>query len=123
VSDQHPHPEDLPWNDVPADDDAVPGGMEPDPAEVVGDDDNPRDLSSRRPLDPMEHDTLDSRLAAEEPERFGGGSPAPEAAELMAGESGEDDVAPGEPDAEDPQEALELPAEEAAIHVVDDDRV
>ena len=35
------HPEDLPWNDAPADSDAPLGSAEPDPAEVTGDEPRP----------------------------------------------------------------------------------
>ena len=63
-----PHPEDLPWNDVPADSDVVLGTEEPDPAEVVGDEGEEVDVSYRGARDLDHHDTLDERLAEEEPD-------------------------------------------------------
>ncbi len=117
------HPEDLPWNDAPADSDSPAGPLEPDPAEVVGDIDDARDLSGRPIQDPNQRETLDQRLAEEEPELPLGRTPAPEAPQLMAGETGEDEIRPAEADTEDPARAENLPAEEAALHVVDDDRV
>jgi hypothetical protein len=122
--DTGPRPEDLPWNDVAADDEVLPGSTEPDPAEVVGDETDARDLASRRVLDPNRRESIDERLAEEEPDRPVGRSPAPEAGSLLdRAEGGDEDVEPAEPDVEDPVEAAELPAEEAAVHVVDDDRV
>ena len=121
------HPEDLPWNDEPADTDVFPGSTEPDPAEVVGTEDDParRDTSLPRRLDiGVDHiDTLDERLAEEVPDRTLS-EQDPEAGELQAPESGEDDFdAPlAERDQEDPIESRDAPAEEAAIHVVPDDR-
>jgi len=43
---------DLPWNDVPADSDVVPGSEEPDPAEVEGDDGDEVDVSHPASPDP-----------------------------------------------------------------------
>jgi hypothetical protein len=121
------HPEDLPWNDVPADSDVPPGSDEPDPAEVVGDEDDPakRDLTARRRLDQATEYTqeaLDQRLAEEEPDVLSR-TPAGRAGEIQAPEDAEDDIDLdlGEPDGEDPVEPLDLPAEEDAIRLVDDD--
>jgi len=121
------HPEDLPWNDVPADSD-VSGGEEPDPAEVVGDEDDPakRDLAARRRLDQRTEyvqDTLDQRLAEEEPDAAARAAPAPRSGKIQAPEGGDDDLALdlGEPDVEDPAEPLDEPAEEDAVRVVDDE--
>jgi hypothetical protein len=124
------HPEDLPWNDVQADSDVFPDSEEPDPAEVVGDADDAaeRDLSYRehRPGEDVYRDTLDERLREEEPDRSLE-EQEPEAPEFDAPESREaaDFEAPvAERDrATDPVEEEELPAEEAAIHVVPEDRV
>ncbi len=119
-----PRPEDLPWNDVPADDEALPGSTEPDPAEVVGDEDSARDLRARPVLDPNQRESLDERLAEEEPDRPVTGEPAPESGQLVAGERGGEDIELAEPDETDPPgEDDDLPAEEAAVHIVDDDRV
>jgi hypothetical protein len=121
------HPEDLPWNDVPADSD-VPSSEEPDPAEVVGDQDDParRDLSQPRThdLDENRRETLDERLAEEEPDRAAR-TEEPEAGGLQSPESGGSDVEGelGEPDQDDPAEREDLPAEEAAVRVVDDEDV
>lgn len=118
------HPEDLPWNDESADNDVFPGTTEPDPAEVVGDETNARDRAGRRVFDPNVRESLDERLAEEEPDRAPRASD-PEAGEFVWGSRSEDDVAPAEPDQEDPveDELDELPAEEAAMHVVSDDDV
>lgn len=124
------HPEDLPWNDVPADSDVFPGSEEPDPAEVVGDedDDAKADLSyqDRRPGADVHRDTLDERLREEVPDRTLEDE-EPEAPEFQAPEAreAEDFEAPvAENDrGTDPVEADDEPAEEAAIHVVPEDRV
>jgi len=91
------HPEDLPWNDAPADSDAPLGDAEPDPAEVSGDEDDPaiRDASLAGRLhdvDEYRRDTLDERLSEEEPDRAAQAQ-EPEAGELQAPESGDDDIA------------------------------
>jgi hypothetical protein len=122
--DAGPRPEDLPWNDVPADDEALPGTTEPDPAEVVGDAENARDLRARRVLDPNRRESLDERLAEEEADRPSGTAPAPRGGALIASEEGEEDVELAEADDIDPPgEDDELPAEEAAIRIVDEDRI
>lgn len=103
---------DLPWNDSPADGNAIPGRDEPDPAEVIGDEDRPHDVSLPRRQDWGDRETLDERLREEEPDT-GPGSP-------RAGDEGMEIV---EADGEDPfasqgqdQEDSDLPAEEAALH-------
>jgi hypothetical protein len=112
---------DSPSRDVPADSDVIAGTEEPDPAEVVGDEGDEHDLASRRldePTDAYHRDTLDERLAEEEPEAPLRGDAEPEAGALQAPESGGDDVLLGEsyPDAdEDPDD---LGAEEAAVHLL-----
>jgi len=123
------HPEDLPWNDVPADSDVVPGTEEPDPAEVVGDEDDPakRDRAARRTLDQTTEytqETLDERLAEEEPDVAARVEPAPRAGKIQAPEEGQDDLTLDlvEPDVEDPAEPLDEPAEEDAVRVVDEGR-
>jgi len=105
--------EDLPWNDVPADSDTLGADPEPDPAEVVGEEDDPaeRDLAARRVPDPYEkyrQESLDRRLSEEEPDtalegedRAAGGLEVRDADdtevdlaevdELDPGEGGEDD--------------------------------
>ena len=119
------HPEDLPWNDVPADSDAPLGSAEPDPAEVTGDEDDPaqRDESLEGRLhdvDEYRRETLDERLREEEPDRAAL-SQEPEAGALQAPEAGDDDIAlaAGEPDPSDSvQDDDDEAAEDAAIHVV-----
>jgi hypothetical protein len=111
-----PEDQDLPWNDAPADSDAPPGTEEPDPAEVVEDDDGGAVDSTDDPrldADFYHRDTLDERLAEEEPERAPRGDPAPEAGELVASGSGDESVgiATGEDD--------DLGAEDAAIHLTE----
>ncbi len=124
------HPEDLPWNDAPADSDAPLGSAEPDPAEVTGDEDDPakRDesLAGRlHDVDEYHRDTLDERLREEEPDRAAM-SQEPEAGDLQSPEGGDDDisVSSGEGDPSDSVEADDdESAEEAAIHVIPDRRL
>ena len=124
------HPEDLPWNDVQADSDVFPDSEEPGPAEVVGDEDDPakRDLSYKehRPGEDVYRDTLDERLSEEVPDRTLE-EQEPEAPEFDAPEEreAEDFEAPvAERDTgTDPVEKEDLPAEEAAMHVVPEDEV
>ena len=111
------HPEDLPWNDTPADSDAPLGSGEPDPAEVSGDEDDPalRDASLAGRLhdvDEYRRETLDERLSEAE------------AGALQAPEAGDDDIAllRGEPDRMDSFGDDDESAEDAAVHVVPDRR-
>jgi len=121
-------PEDLPWNDAPADEDLPAGAEEPAPAEVIGDedDDATKDIASPRIPDPVDkyiRDTLDQRLAEEEPDRAASRSD-PEAGELVDPRTGGGDVRQGEADQWDgTAPAEDAGAEDAAIHVVDEDRV
>jgi hypothetical protein len=119
------HPEDLPWNDAPADSDAPLGDGEPDPAEVTGDEDDPaiRDASLAGRLhdvDEYRRETLDERLGEEEPDRVAQPQ-EPEAGALQAPETGDDDIAlqRGEPDRLDSLDADDEPAEDAAVHEID----
>jgi len=114
------HASDAPWRDVPADSDVIPGTEEPDPAEVVGDDGNERDLASRQldePIDSYHRDTLDERLAEEEPEAILRGRTDPEAGQMQAPERGGDDVVLGEADTDPDDDPDELSAEDAAVHL------
>ena len=117
------HSEDLPWNDVAADSDTMSADPEPDPAEVVGDedDDAEEDLASHRVPDPYEKyrpESLDQRLAEEEPEATPNLAEDAEAGELQAPEAGGDDVEPGEDDPIGPEGGMdEAAAEDAAVHV------
>ena len=123
------HPEDLPWNNSPADSDAPLGSAEPDPAEVTGDEDDPakRDeslASCLHDVDEYRRDTLDERLREEEPDRAAM-TQEPEAGELQSPEAGDDDISlsSGESDPSDSVEADDdESAEEAAIHVIPDGR-
>ena len=120
-----PPPEDLPWNDVPADSDVPPGSTEPDPAEVEGDEGEEVDAAARRVPDPYakyRQETLDERLAEEEPDPTLRGEEDPAAGDLETAEVA-DEVEVGEPDTTDPVESEEAPAEEAAIHIRRDDRI
>jgi hypothetical protein len=116
---------DAPWNDVPADSDVIPGTEEPDPAEVEGDEGDEADVS-RSPVpdiaDKYHRDTLDERLAEEEPDRAVHEQDA-EAGGIQAAESDEDDLSLqlGERDDDDGDDDDEA-AEDAAIHVVPEDR-
>jgi hypothetical protein len=119
------HPEDLPWNDTPADSDAPLGSGEPDPAEVTGDEDDPAlhdaSLAGRlHDVDEYRRDTLDERLSEEEPDGAEL-SQKPEAGDLQAPEAGDDDIAVtrSERDAwESPEDDDDESAEEAAVHVI-----
>jgi hypothetical protein len=116
------HPEDLPWNDVAADSGTMSADPEPDPAEVVGDDNEEEDLASHRVPDPYEKyrpETLDQRLAEEEPEATLNLAADAEAGELQAPESGGGDVDLGEEDSPGPEGDTvdEVAAEDAAVHV------
>jgi hypothetical protein len=108
------HSEDLPWNDVAADSDTMSADPEPDPAEVVGDEDD-------RVPDPYEKyrpESLDQRLAEEEPEATLQLAEDAEAGEVQAPEAGGDDVDQGEDDPIGPAgEIDEAAAEDAALHV------
>jgi hypothetical protein len=118
---------DLPWNDVPADSDVVPGTEEPDPAEVEGDEDDDAEYDASHPdtpdvYDKYRPDTLDERLAEEVPDRILG-EQDPEAGGIQAAEmeGGDDDISldlheVGIDDAEDDDETAE-DAEDAAIHI------
>ena len=121
------HPEDLPWNDEPGDTLAWPGSREPDPAEVDGDEGHEVDRS-HRPADESDlnrRQTLDERLRAEDPDRPARFEEQREGRELQDGESGEEDIelAERDPDAIFDEEDDDLPAEEAAIHIVSDQEV
>lgn len=119
------HPEDLPWNDAPADSDAPLGSGEPDPAEVTGDEDDPAkedsSLAGRlHDVDEYRRDTLDERLSEEEPDRAAQ-SEEPEAGGLQAPETGDDDIAlqRGEPDLFDGGDGDDAEsAEDAAVHLI-----
>lgn len=122
------HPEDLPWNDAPADSDAPLGSGEPDAAEVVGDEDDPamEDLSLEARLhdvDEYRRDTLDERLSEEEPDRAAQAA-QPEAGELQAPEAGDDDITlqRGESDQLDSEDVDPEAAEDAAVHVIREGR-
>ena len=113
---QGPQQQDMPWNDSPADSEAPPGSEEPDPAEVLEGDDGEAVDSTDNPqleADFYHRDSLDERLAEEEPERSLRRESAPDAGELVATDSSDDSIgsATGESD--------DLGAEDAAIHVTD----
>ncbi|MBJ7594128.1 MAG: hypothetical protein JF886_04570 [Candidatus Dormibacteraeota bacterium] len=120
---QTPHPEDLPWNDEPADSDVVIGSAEPDPAEVVGDAGEEVDISHRGVSDPEHRDTLEERLAEEEPDRPLHAQ-ADEVGDLVAPEAGSDDLVAerAEPDQGELEAADIEPAEGAAMHISSEGR-
>jgi hypothetical protein len=114
---------DAPWTDVPADSDVIPGTEEPDPAEVVGDEGDERDLASPRvdeSRDSYRRDTLDERLAEEEPEAVLRGEPDAEAGALVAPVDASDDATLAEDDADDDDEVDDLGAEDAAVHIIEE---
>jgi hypothetical protein len=105
--------EDMPWNDSPADSSAFPGHEEPDPANVVGDEDNPRDTSLRDQENLTEADTLEERLRAEVPEGTRGSRRA--GMEIADGDDSDTDnysSGDSDDDADD-----DLSAEEAALNL------
>jgi hypothetical protein len=108
---------DLPSDDVPDDDAIIPGAMEPEPAEVVGGDDNPRDLAAHEFNDPNVRETLDERLAEEEPDRPVRKGPD-DSVQVIADNDG-DDVAADEAEEDDDDDKDDLGAEEAAVHIED----
>ena len=110
---------DEPWKDVPADSDVVPGTEEPDPAEVEGDEGEEEDVSHPRAADLDHRDTLDERLAEEEPDRFVADADD-EPGEIMAAEEDEDDLSLGlgERDPDDDGDD-DKSAEDAALHITD----
>src|ERR1700730_18836718 len=90
-----PQQQDMPWNDAPADSRAPPGSLEPDPAEVVTDDDGGAVDSTDNPqleADFYHRDSLDERLAEEEPERGPRAGSSPSAGELLAAGGGDESV-------------------------------
>lgn len=114
---------DAPWLDVPADSDVVPGTEEPEPAEVVGDEGDEHDLVSPRvdeSRDSYQRDTLDERLAEEEPEAVLRGEPDAEAGALVAPIDAGDDATLGEKDADADDEVDDLGAEDAAVHITEE---
>jgi hypothetical protein len=112
------HPEDLPWNDVPADSDVIPGTEEPAPAEVFGEDNEEYDPTSSRVRDDTYHrDTLAERLAEEEPESRLGPT-AERDTEFQGAEPG-GYVLLAETEDADQTGSDDLAAEDAAIHVTD----
>ena len=113
------HPEDLPWNDVPADSDVIPGTEEPPPAEVVGDDNEEYDQATPRPLasdETYHRDTLNERLAEEEPESRLGPT-ADRDSEYQSAEPDGSVLVAELADAEEAGGSAGLAAEDAAIHV------
>ncbi len=120
MSTDDPNARNLPSDDVPDDDAIIPGAMEPDPAEVVGSDDNPRDLAVHEFNDPNVRETLDERLAEEEPDR-----PVrrgPDGAVQVISDDDGDEVDADEAerdDDEDEDRGDDLGAEEAAVHIED----
>lgn len=114
---------DAPWLDVPADSDVIPGTEEPEPAEVVGDEGEERDTVSPRldeSRDSYQRDTLDERLAEEEPEALLRGEPDAEAGALVAPIDADDDASLEEKDADEDDEVDDLSAEDAAVHIVEE---
>jgi hypothetical protein len=124
MPDREQHREDLPWNDAPADSEAPSGSEEPEPAEVVGEEGDESDTTGPRVPDPYEKyqpESLNDRLAEEEPDQ---GSDRP-SDDLVGGlvdpdQGGGDVYRADEADADDVDEPG---AEEAAIHIRDDDEV
>ena len=116
------HQQDLPWNDAPADSALAFGLEEPDPAEVVGEEGEEVDVSYAgvREPDAYHRDTLDERLAEEEPDRAAGAQD-PEAGGLQPSEVAGGDLYAEQDEAEplDPSDDGVEPAEDAAMHIRD----
>jgi hypothetical protein len=114
---------DAPWLDEPADSDVIPGTEEPEPAEVVGDEGDEHDIATPRideSRDSYQRDTLDERLAEEEPEARLRGEPDAEAGALVAPIDADDDSSLEEDDADADDEVEDLPAEDAAVHIIEE---
>jgi hypothetical protein len=110
---------DKPWDDSPDDDAAIEDALEPDPAEVVGSDESPRDRAAHPINDPNVRESLDERLAEEDPDRPVHAR-AGDAVQLILGADDEDaDEAEGDDDGDDQSD---LDAEEAAVHLDDTSR-
>lgn len=109
---------DLPSDDEPDDDAAIPDAMEPDPAEVVGDDDAPRDLAAHRINDPNVRENLDERLSEEEPDRPVRRQPG-EPLQVIADDDGIGIDADETESEDEDDDQSDLDAEEAAVHIED----
>ncbi len=109
---------DLPSDDEPDDDAIIPDAMEPDPAEVVGDDNAPRDLAARRINDPNVRESLDERLSEEEPDRPVRRKPG-DAVQVIADDDGADIEADETEREDEDDDQNDLGAEEAAVHIED----
>jgi hypothetical protein len=107
---------DLPSDDSPDDDALVPGAVEPDPAEVVGSDESPLDLAAHEFNDTNVRETLDERLAEEEPDRPAHGR-SDGAVQLILGDDGADVDADSADGDDDEGDDGGLGAEEAAVHI------
>jgi hypothetical protein len=122
MPDRQQHPEDLPWNDAPADSEAPPGSEEPEPAEVTGDDGEESDLAGGPrvpdPYDKYRQETLAQRLAEEESDRGTGAPPDERAGGLVDPDQGGGDVYTA--DKADEDDFDEPGAEESAIHLRDE---
>ncbi len=124
MPDREQHPEDLPWNDAPADSEQPPGSEEPEPAEVVGEEGDESDTTGPRVPDPYEkyqRESLDDRLAEEEPDHGSGRPAADLAGGLVDPDQGGGDVYRA--DQEDADDVDEPGAEDGAIHMRDEDRI
>lgn len=132
MTEREPHnaaAEDLPWNDALADADLIPGTEEPDPAEVEGDEDDDAKVDTSRapvpdPYDKYRQESLDRRLSEEVPDRTLLDQD-PEAGSIQSPIRGEDDdltLDLAEPDDQDDWDDKDESAEDAAIHIVDEDR-
>src|SRR5260370_12912747 len=85
MANREQQPEDMPWNDAPADSEMPQGTEEPEPAEVVGDEGEEVDSAEPRVPDPYEkyrQEGLDQRLKEEERDRGAGAAAADEAGGL-----------------------------------------
>jgi hypothetical protein len=117
-----PHSEDLPWNDVPADSDVLPGTEEPEPAEVGGteEDDAEFDTASHAAPDiddKYRRDTLDQRLAEEVPDRpEHRGNPDVSVYDAAEG----DEAGAAEEDDDEDSGSDDRSAEESALHLTDE---
>jgi hypothetical protein len=118
--------EDLPWNDVPADSDVIPGTEEPDPAEVMGDEDDAAKVDISHPPIPdssekYRRESLDERLSEEVPDRSLQEQEPQARGVVSASDEGDTDL--GELSEDDDWDDDSEAAEEEAVHIVDEDRI
>src|ERR1700738_5282641 len=115
-----PQQQDMAGNHETADSEGATRSLDPAPAEVCPDDDGGAVDSTDNPqleADFYHRDSLDERLAEEEPERGPRAGSSPSAGELLAAGGGDESVGSFS-DIDDDDD--DLGAEDAAIHVTEE---